>query len=793
MQLNQYGRITVTPDTQLEELASLGFTTTGDFAKVVRTNYAHLFPEASTQAAVAQTLAMIAVDQHQTLADWLATAPTQMTQTAFYAVALQLLGFQPELATLTDAVTQMRAAKLPVIDHDLHTSQEWLEALYLLLTTRTPNLVNYLDDLANRGLLKDLPEQYRFFNGKSLPVFDARQLIREVVWVESDLDTDHDGQRDLLETTIFRPQATANGVKMPALFTANPYFHGTNDAQVEAATHVPESHLAVKTTSHSRQEVTFQPQASVSLPKPQAQATTHTATVYGAEHGIYSLNDYFLPRGFATVYSGGVGTQGSDGLRSIGGRSETASATAVIEWLAGSRRAFTDRTRTTTIDAWWCNHKIAMTGKSYLGTLAIAAATSGVEGLKTVISESAISSWYDYYRENGLVVAPGGFQGEDADVLAVDTFSRLQQAGDMLSINSQWERSLAAISAAQDRTTGDYNAWWDERNYRNQIKNIRCDVVCVHGLNDTNVKPANVIRFWEGLRDLPIHKKLFLHQGQHVYLNDIRSLDFTDMMNLWLSAKLLDVDNGADDQLPNVTIQDNITPEVWHTADDFGQGSVTRAFNLAKDFTSNRASFADDSTATFNRVGDTSASFEKAIIQPQSAYQASRLWLTAAAQTEPMVIEGTPHLHLKLWIDAPTAILSVRLIDLGEAKRFNPVATIVDRGTYQFAYDGKHVDIREFTQADKPTASKLISYGHLNLQNPHNAYEVQQITPGKPFAVDLDLQPTHYLLPAGRQLGLIIHGADMAQTIRPVDVVNYHLDLASSTLMLPSHPAETDA
>ena len=31
---------------------------------------------------------------------------------------------------------------------------------------------------------------------------------------------------------------------------------------------------------------------------------------------------------------------------------------------------------------------------------------------------AAISSWYDYYRANGGCVAPGGYQGEDADVLA---------------------------------------------------------------------------------------------------------------------------------------------------------------------------------------------------------------------------------------------------------------------------------------------------------------------------------------------------------------------------------------
>ena len=70
-----------------------------------------------------------------------------------------------------------------------------------------------------------------------------------------------------------------------------------------------------------------------------------------------------------------------------------------------------------------------MTGKSYLATLAMAAATTGVDGLKTIIADAGISSWYDYYRENGLVVAPGGFKvAEDADVLAVDTFSRQSPA-----------------------------------------------------------------------------------------------------------------------------------------------------------------------------------------------------------------------------------------------------------------------------------------------------------------------------------------------------------------------------
>ncbi|XIF19902.1 MAG: Hypothetical protein AJITA_00608 [Acetilactobacillus jinshanensis] len=31
-------------------------------------------------------------------------------------------------------------------------------------------------------------------------------------------------------------------------------------------------------------------------------------------------------------------------------------------------------------------------------------ASTGVPGLKTVIVEAGISNWYDYYRDNGLVV-----------------------------------------------------------------------------------------------------------------------------------------------------------------------------------------------------------------------------------------------------------------------------------------------------------------------------------------------------------------------------------------------------
>ena len=119
------------------------------------------------------------------------------------------------------------------------------------------------------------------------------------------------------------------------------------------------------------------------------------------------------------------------------------------------------------------------------------------------------------------------------------------------------------------------------------------------------------------------------------------------------------------------------------------------------------------------------------------------------------------------------------------AKRFGETAATVALNGLQLGFDYKTTDILEFKPTAKPTPSKLISLGHINLQNPKNAYEVQRITPGQPFHISLDLQPTHYHLPAGRQLALVIHGADMAQTIRPVKTTHYQIDLANSSITLP--------
>ncbi len=47
-----------------------------------------------------------------------------------------------------------------------------------------------------------------------------------------------------------------------------------------------------------------------------------------------------------------------------------------------------------------------MTGTSYNGTIPLAAATTGVKGLEAIIPIAPNTSYYHYYRSNGLVRSP---------------------------------------------------------------------------------------------------------------------------------------------------------------------------------------------------------------------------------------------------------------------------------------------------------------------------------------------------------------------------------------------------
>ena len=123
---------------------------------------------------------------------------------------------------------------------------------------------------------------------------------------------------------------------------------------------------------------------------------------YGAVN-LGSYGNYYVPRGYAVILGESIGTGKSDGCPTTGDEQEILGTKSVIDWVNGRAKAYTENGEEVKAD--WSTGDVGMTGVSYNGTLPNAVATTGVEGLKTIIPIAAISSWYDYYRANGAVVA----------------------------------------------------------------------------------------------------------------------------------------------------------------------------------------------------------------------------------------------------------------------------------------------------------------------------------------------------------------------------------------------------
>ena len=676
----------------------------------------------------------------------------------FYTVALQLLGFR-YFIDFEDTDSFLKEVQFPIEYGNL------VENLYHLLNTRTVKGNLLIDQLVSDGLIPE-DNQYHYFNGKSLATFTSHDAIREVVYVESRVDTDKDGLPDLVKVSIIRPRYEG---KIPAVMTASPYHQGTNDKASDKALYNMNVDLEVKEPHTIQVEV---PQLELVDPVGSAELVDEAEETLTHINSSYTLNDYLLPRGYANLYVSGVGTKDSQGLMTNGNYQQIEAYKNVIDWLNGRCRAFTDHTRKRQVKADWSNGKVATTGISYLGTMSNGLATTGVDGLEVIIAEAGISSWYNYYRENGLVTSPGGYPGEDFDSLAELTYSRNLLGGDYLHHNAAHQADLDIVKKELDRASGDYNQFWHDRNYLLHADQVKAEVVFTHGSQDWNVKPLHVFNMFQAL-PTSIKKHLFYHNGAHVYLNNWQSIDFRESMNALLSKKLLGYDSSY--ELPTVIWQGNTGEQSWTSLDDFGNQTNQRTFSLGDDekVIQNRYETKD-----YERYGKAYPTFLTDLYQDKAQQVTIDLPIE-----EDLHLNGKARLHLRLYSSTNKGLLSAQLLELGSKKYLQPYPAVLSVRTLD---NGRYHMLDNLTELPfKEAGQRVISKGYLNLQNRHDLLEVEAVTPGEWMEFDFDLQPTIYKLEKGATLRLVLYTTDFEITVRDQTDYQLTIDLAQSSLHLP--------
>ena len=598
-----------------------------------------------------------------------------------------------------------------------------------------------------------------FTNGMAqvVPAFqDTAKWIRHNLWVETDFDSDRDGKKDRVHVDVTRPgQTDSEGLKVSIIYGSSPYFAGT-----------------------SRDDGNWDVKQELGAPSPPRRALVPAAYRPDRRRISPSLINEWVPRGFAVVHSEATGTGLSQGCATVGDYPERAPMKFVIDWLNGSAKGYTTPTGNEEVSATsWSTGKVGMIGTSYEGTLPLAAATTGVKGLEVVVPVSPNTSYYHYYRTNGLVRSPGGYLGEDVDVLY--DFIVSGEPTVKAKCDTIWKYGVMA--KGQDRATGDFNDFWAARDLLPLVKDIKAAVLLAHGLNDYNVTPDHSVRIYNEMKSRGMPVSLYLHQGGH------GGNPPSEMLNKWFSHYLYGVDNGvnrdpnsayivhdAGAQAPGVAAPVAPAPgaprppRVITPPTPFASFPVPGSVPVVLRPTAGGngvASLAFDASAkgTEKLVDDVAFSGSALASLAQSP---NRLLYATPVLTDTVHISGTARITLRVASSVPAANLSVWLVML-------PFDS-----TNAGSQSRRGVLTRGW--ADIQNAKSLKNGGVFASKQPG-----EPLKPGTFYDLTFDLEPDDEFVPAGKQLGVMIMSSDREFTLWPKPGAELTIDLAKSSFSIP--------
>ncbi|MEV4658633.1 Xaa-Pro dipeptidyl-peptidase [Micromonospora sp. NPDC049301] len=570
---------------------------------------------------------------------------------------------------------------------------------------------------------------------QTVPAYSYADAIRESVWVETRADSDGDGVRDRVAVDLVRPrEAAAAGVRVPVIMDASPYY------------------LCCGRGNESERK-------------------TYDAAGVIAKAPLF-YDNYFVPRGYAFAAVDLAGTARSTGCEDVGGPAEVGSAKAVVDWLNGRARAYTADGRP--VSAAWSSGRVGMIGKSWDGSVANGVAATGVPGLATIVPISAISSWYDYMRYQG-VLRSADYPGY------LHSYVNGRTDGACAEV-------LARLRADSAEETGDYNGFWAQRDYRPDAGRVRASVFVAHGVNDLNVTTSQFARWWQELAEQGVPRKLWLYQAGHEDPFDVRRAEWVDSLHRWFDYWLQGLRNGVMEE-PRVDLE--TAPGTWTTQRDW-PAPGTRSVRVA-------LGAGDGVTGTLGGRGarpgreqayvDESLTEAELVAEPGTA-TAGRLVFLSGALAAPVRISGSPTVRLRVRVDRPTTELTARLVDYGTAERIRydssegvrTLGTESCWGASTAADDACYRDTEEITEVSDHA---VLTRGWLDAAHHRSLRFSTPLRPDRWYTVTVPLNAYDAVLPAGHVLGLVLGQSDPEFTETDDRDASVRVDLGRSELVLP--------
>ncbi|WP_345631010.1 CocE/NonD family hydrolase [Rugosimonospora acidiphila] len=588
--------------------------------------------------------------------------------------------------------------------------------------------------------------------GETQEAFGYTDAIRQRVWVESDFDSDNDGQNDRIAVDIMRPAASDQGLKVPVIMDASPYYTTLGRGN--------ESQLKVDDANGDG---------------------------LLAQYPLF-LDNYFVPRGYAVALVDMTGTSHSTGCPTVQGDTDNMAAVEVIDWLNG-RRVAHDKDGAAVSATDWFSGKTGMIGKSYDSSLSAAAAVTGVPGLTTIVDESGPYDYYDYTRSNGVIQRSGHYVASLSDTVTNPTNLApppgTSQAHCLATRND--------LSAHDEDATGNSSAFWDERNYVKDAGNVRASVLATHGMEDENVRPDQFSKWWYALSALNVPRKAWLMQVGHVDPFDDDRAAWVNELHHWFDYWLWNVPNGIMDQ-PQVNIETH--PGQWETAASWPvpTSAPTQVF-LQPGSNAGTLGLAPaagaEQTTTF---ADSASQRETTMLANPTTVTANRRVFLSPVLNAPLRLSGTALVQLTASVDAPETHLGAILVDYGPAFprvvdniNNNGVTTLSTSDCWGESSPTDSACFKDVGELlDTTSTSWRVSKGILDGQHRTSLTTPTPLVVGQTYPFSFPLLPQDYTFPAGHQIGVVIVGSyrdyGSSASPNPADIT---FSLKSSKIVLP--------
>ena len=429
-----------------------------------------------------------------------------------------------------------------------------------------------------------------------------------------------------------------------------------------------------------------------------------------------------VPLGYAYALADVRGTYNSGGCWDYGGVKERRDGYDIVEWL-GTRP--------------WSNGKVAMTGASYDGTTANAAAVERPPHLATIIPVSAISRWWGYAYQQGTRATTSG-EGADIDPPVVtptdfqfgygllppptpELATSAQQIAMRWDLCDRVEQTLKGYN-----TQPDYDSFWMKRDYLHLAHRVNVPVLISHGLLDFNVKTWEGTQWFEALKG---EKMMVLGQWPHASPRG-RYPDWDKLLVAWLDRWLYGEKNGVEDE-PAVMLQD--ADGKWRAEPRWADGKNVKLPLDGEDF-----SYFDDGTLTESemlRVGGTTGRFVRLPVPKSSG----------------LAVEGRPVLHLEASSDQPSTHFVAVLCDV----------------------------------PDGGTACEVVSRAFLNARYRKTLRKGSDLEPGKRYGFELEFIDKVHSLAEDHHFELLISSSSTTWVAPDERRANNTLYLKDSYLRLP--------